>query len=197
MVTRSITELIPDDLFEQKLTANNAIIDIPDYVNYNAELSTEEGGGVFVYDYERQIHDDTHEIICFNTSVATRFEYERDCNNIGIEKYFYTKQTLEDITLYHINVHVKDPYTEGSVANIYVDDDIIASIPLSNIDVDIGDPFKGVYIFDFDIGMINKIDIVITGNTNVNARSEFTFTFDSAPDKIIENINDEEVDEDA
>ena len=125
LVTRSYTEVIPDEVINKKLINNTTFIDIPDYVNYNSELSTEEGGGVFVYDYERKIHDDKHEIICFNTSIDTRFEYERDCNNVGIEEYFYIKQTLEDITLYHINIHVKDPYSEGTVANVYLDDNII------------------------------------------------------------------------
>lgn len=195
LVTRSYTEVIPDEVFEQVLTNDNAIIDIPDYVNYNAELSTEDGAGVFVYDYERQFHDDKHEIICFNTSVETRFGYERECNNIGIVDYFYIKQTLEDVRLYHINVHVKDPYSEGTIANIYLDNDIIAEIPLGSEDTELGDPFTGVFDMEYPVGVIKKLDIVIVGNTNDNARSEFMFTFDSYPEKIVDA--EEEVNEDA
>jgi len=197
LVTRSFTEIIPDSIFNTMVKNNDTFIDIPDYVNFNSDLSTEAGGGVFVYDYERQMHDDNHEIICFNTSVATRFEYERDCDDKGIEKYFYIKQTLEDISIYHIHVHIKDPYSEGSVANIYIDDNIVVSIPLGSEDIDMGDPFTGVQYLDFPIGTVNKMDIVIVGNTNINARSEFTITFDSAPEVEYDDVDEEEVNEDA
>lgn len=200
LVTRSYTELIPDEVIESKITSNDTLIDIPDYVNYNPELSTEEAGGVFVYDYERQIHDDKHEIICFNTTIDMTFEYERDCNNLGIVDYFYIKQTIEDVIISNINVHIKDPYSEGTVANIYVNDDIIVTIPLGVDDVNIDGDYGVVHSFDFDIGTVCKMDIVVVGNTNPSARSEFSFIFNSSPEKIRDmevNEDDEEVNDDA
>ena len=194
LVSRSFTEIIPDEAIKQMLSNDDSLnIDIPDYVNYNKDLSSEAGGGTFVYDYEREYHNDGHEIICFNTFVETRFAYERLCNNIGIEEYFYVKQTLEDVTLYHINVHIRDPYSEGSVANVYIDDTIVAEIAMADTDVELGDEFNGVYCLEYPVGTVNKVDVVIVGNTNINARSEFTFTFDSYPEQF---FDDEEVDDD-
>lgn len=194
LVTKSFTQIIPNVDDEDVTVADKLQFDIPDYVNYNNERSRSEGAGYYVYDYIREIHDDGHEIIVFNTSVEMHFDITRSCDAKCMSDYFYFRQNIRDATISEVSIRVKDDYTEGTVANLYIDSDIISSIDLSPKESEI---YTGEIINlpeDLPKDSLHRIELVIVGNTDVNARAEITISFDSEPDSY---KYDEEVTEDA
>ena len=196
LVTKSFTQFIPNEDDEQTTVADKLQFDIPDYVNYNNERSTSEGAGYYVYDYIREIHDDGHEIIIFNTSVEMHFDITRACDANCMTDYFYFKQNIRDASISEVSIRVKDDYTEGAIANLYIDSNIVSTINLSPTE---SDTYNGEIVNlpeDLPTDSLHKIELIIVGNTDANARAEVTISFDSEPDNY-EHDEDEEVTEDA
>lgn len=159
------------------------------YDNFNEDLSTLAGGGIFVYDKTIRTSADGHPIYSFNDSVNMEFEMVFDCNDRGINNdYFYIVHNVTDVTVNSITFLEIDNYSPDSKVMIICNNEQVLTINISELT----DPDSvGMYIMNLGgfataFNSRTKWEIYISDNTNPYARGKLIWGCVSKPEHGID-----------
>lgn len=164
-------------------------VDDVEYDNFNENMSTLAGGGIFVYDKAIRVSADGHRIYSFNDSVIMRFNMVFDCNDRAIsDDYFYIIHNIPDVTVLDITFLEIDKYSPDSKVVIICNNEHVCTIDIADlVDVENHDAMTiNLGGFASASNSRTKWEIYISGNTNPYARGKLIWNCVSTPENGID-----------
>lgn len=177
------TELFNPDA---KTSINDNIVDdVENVIHDKIETAfiTSDSGNQEIYDKAITILKDGSKVYSFNPNIQLEFSESFLCNSETIEdKLFYINHNVRDVTLAYIDFTVIEKYDETAKIKIFMNDEEIASILISDILKD--PPYELQYDFLELYKQRTKWEIFISDNKLTDSMGKIILKFRSYPENV-------------